>query len=250
MLGGSLINFPYPIKELKPICQKVGTKIVYDAAHVFGLIFSGFFQNPFKDGAEIIIASTHKTFPGPQGGVILGHIDENLQKEIRKKVFQGLISNHHLHRIPALYITLKEMQKFGKDYAIQTIKNAKTLAKNLYRLGFEVFWVKRGFTESHQISVNVRKFGGGELVAEKLEKANIILNKNILPCDKFEPKNPSGIRIGVQEMTRYGMKEKEMEAIANFIKKVIIDKKNPGRVKREVIKFRRKFQEIKYCFKE
>jgi len=250
VLGGSLINFPYPIKELKPICEKVKTKIVYDAAHVFGLIFSGFFQNPLKEGADIITASTHKTFPGPQGGIILGNIDENLQKEIRKKIFPGLISNHHLHRIPALYITLKEMQKFGKDYAIQTIKNAKALAENLYCLGFEVLGKERGFTESHQVSVDVRKFGRGKLVAQKLEKANIILNKNILPGDKFKPKNPSGIRIGVQEMTRYGMEGKEMKTITNFIKKVIIDRKNPERVKTEVSKFRRNFQEIKYCFKE
>jgi glycine hydroxymethyltransferase len=248
ILGGSLCPFPYPVKELKPICQKVGTKIVYDAAHVFGLIFSGFFQNPFKEGADIITASTHKTFPGPQGGIILGNIDEELQKEIRKKVFPGLISNHHLHRIPALYITLKEMEKFGKNYARQTIKNARTLAKELFKYGFKVLGKEKGFTQSHQISMDVKNFGGGAFVAETLEKVNIIINKNILPWDKINPKNPSGIRIGVQEMTRFGMKEKEMKKIALFIKEVILDKKDIKKVKREVIEFRKKFQKIKYCF--
>lgn len=249
VLGGSVCPFPYPVKELKPICQKTGTKIIYDAAHLFGLIFSGFFQNPLKEGADIMTASTHKTFPGPQGGIILGDIDENLQKEIRRKVFPGLISNHHLHRIPALYITLKEIQKFGKSYGKQIIKNAKVLAKILYDFGFKVLGKEKGFTESHQFCIDVKEFGGGDLVAKTLEEANIILNKNILPCDRLDPKNPSGIRIGVQEMTRFGMKEREMKEIANFIKEVIFDKKDPEKIKRKVIEFRRNFQELKYCFK-
>jgi glycine hydroxymethyltransferase len=249
VLGGSLITFPYPIKELKSTCQKVGTKIVYDAAHVFGLIFAGFFQNPLKEGADIVTASTHKTFPGPQGGIILGNIDEGLQKKIRKRIFPGILSNHHLHRIPALYITLKEMQKFGANYARQTIKNAKTLAQELYDFGFKVLGREKGFTQSHQISVNVKNFGGGAFVAQTLEKANIIINKNILPWDELDPKNPSGIRIGVQEMTRFGMKEREMKEIANFIKKVILDKIEPKKVKKEVVNFRKRFQKIKYCFK-
>jgi glycine hydroxymethyltransferase len=249
VLGGSLIAFPYPIEELKPICRRVGAKIIYDASHVFGLIFAGFFQNPLKEGADIITASTHKTFPGPQGGIILGKIGKGLQKEIRKKIFPGLISNHHLHRIPALYITLKEMQRFGKDYARQTIENAKTLARELFNFGFKVLGIEKGFTESHQISVDVKNFGGGAFVAQALEKANIIVNKNILPWDRLDPKNPSGIRIGVQEMTRFGMKEKEMKKIAYFIKKVVLDKIEPKEVKKEVIDFRKKFQKVKYCFK-
>jgi glycine hydroxymethyltransferase len=248
ILGGSLCPFPYPVKELKKVCQKTKTKIVYDAAHVFGLIFSGFFQNPLKEGADIITASTHKTFPGPQGGIILGNIDEELQKKIRKRVFPGVLSNHHLHRIPALYITLKEMEKFGENYARQTIKNAQILGQELYRFGFKVLGKEKGFTKSHQISVDVKNSGGGAFVAETLEKANIIINKNILPWDKLNPKNPSGIRIGVQEMTRFGMKEKEMKKIALFIKEVILDRKNIKKVKREVIEFRKKFQKIKYCF--
>lgn len=249
ILGGSLIPFPYPVEELKKICQKTKTKIVYDAAHVFGLIFAGFFQDPFKEGADIITSSTHKTFPGPQGGIILGNIDEKIQKEIRKKVFPGLVSNHHLHRIPALYITLKEMERFGKSYASQTIKNAQFLAKKLFDFGFKVLGKERDFTQSHQISCDVKKFGGGDFVAKILERANIILNKNILPWDKLDPKKPSGIRIGVQEMTRFGMKEKEMEKIANFIKRVIIERENPEKIKKEVIKFRKRFQKVKYCFK-
>ena len=249
VLGGSVILFPQPVKELKQICQRVGARIVYDAAHVFGLVASGFFQDPLKEGADIITSSTHKTFPGPQGGIILGRIEKELQKKIQIKVFPGVLSNHHLHRLPPLYITLMEIKRYGKDYARQIIKNAQTLAKQLYDFGFNVIGREKGFTQSHQVLVDVKKNGGGDFVAKSLERANIILNKNVLLGGKVDVKNPTGIRIGVQEMTRFGMKEREMRQIANFIKEVILDKKSPERVKRRVIDFRRSFQEIKYGFK-
>ena len=248
ILGGSVILFPQPIKQLKTICQKVGAKIIYDAAHVFGLIASGYFQDPLKQGADIITSSTHKTFPGPQGGIILGNIEKAVQKKIQQKVFPGVLSNHHLHRIPALYCSLMEMKKFGKKYCGQIIKNAKILAKQLDYFGFNVLGKDNGFTESHQILLDVSDFGGGDFVAKKLEKANIILNKNIIPLDEMNVENPKGIRIGVQEMTRFGMKDKEMKEIAKFIKQVILDCKNPEKIKKIVINFRKNFQSIKYCF--
>ena len=247
VIGGSVILFPQPVKELKKICQKTDTKIIYDAAHVFGLISAGLFQNPLKEGADIITSSTHKTFPGPQGGIILGNLEKDLQKRIRRKVFPGVLSNHHLHRIPALYLTLLEMQKFGKNYGKQVIKNAKSLAQELYNFGFDVLGKENGFTKSHQVVVDVSKNGGGDFVAKKLEKSNIILNKNIIPGSEMKIKDPTGIRIGVQEMTRYGMKEQEMLKIARFIKAVIWDKKSPEKIKKEVVKFRRNFKKIKYC---
>jgi glycine hydroxymethyltransferase len=249
VLGGSVILFPQPIKELKKICKKTNTKIIYDAAHVFGLITAGFFQNPLKEGADIITSSTHKTFPGPQGGIILGNIEKDLQKKIQAKVFPGVLSNHHLHRLPALYFTLTEMKKFGKQYVSQIIKNAQALAGHLDKFGFDVLEKEKGFTKSHQVLLNVEKFGGGNLIAKKLEDANIILNKNIIPEDKIDPRNPKGLRIGVQEMTRFGMKEKEMKTIAGFVKIIVIDNEPLEKVGKEVIKFRKKFQKMKYCLK-
>ena len=250
VIGGSVILFPQPIKELKEACDKVGAKIVYDAAHVFGLIAAKSFQDPLKEGADIVTTSTHKTFPGPQGGLILGNIDEQCAKKIQLGVFPGFSSNHHLHRIPALYAALKEMQAFGKDYVSQIIKNAKILAQELYNYGFSVLGAKRGFTESHQVVVDCGSLGAGHSVAEKLEYANIIVNKNIVPGDEQSPKNSRGIRIGVQEMTRFGMKEEEMKQIAKFIKEAILDKRNIDEVKKEVITFRDGFQTVHYCFQK
>ncbi|HPO06890.1 MAG TPA: serine hydroxymethyltransferase, partial [Candidatus Pacearchaeota archaeon] len=230
VIGGSVILFPQPIKELREACDKVGAKIVYDAAHVLGLIAAGMFQDPLREGADLITTSTHKTFPGPQGGVILGNVGEETQKKIQTAVFPQFSSNHHLHRMPALYGALREMQTFGKDYAGQIVKNAQALARELDSLGFNVLAKERGFTRSHQVLVNCGQPGSGGVAAAALERANIILNKNIIPGDGVDPRNPRGIRIGVQEMTRYGMKEDEMKQIAEFIKRVVLDKENPETV--------------------
>jgi serine hydroxymethyltransferase (EC 2.1.2.1) len=248
VIGGSVILFPQPIKELRKACDEAGAKIIYDAAHVLGLIAAGIFQDPLREGADIVTTSTHKTFPGPQGGMILGNIDEATQKKIQAAVFPQFSSNHHLHRMPALYGALREMQTFGKDYAAQIVGNAQALARELYNLGFNVLAKELGFTKSHQVLVDCGEIGFGGLVADTLEKANIILNKNIIPGDGISPKNPRGIRIGTQEMTRFGMKEDEMKQIAKFIKRAVLDKEKPETVAKEVAAFRAGFQGIKYCF--
>jgi glycine hydroxymethyltransferase len=249
MLGRSVFLFPEPIREIRKHTRAI---IVYDAAHVFGLIYGGKFQDPFREGADIVTASTHKTFPGPQGGIILGNpkLDKEIWKKIQKAVFPGLVSNHHIFRLPPLAITALEMNKFGKKYAEKIVENAKTLAKELFKLGFEVLGKENGFTQSHQLVVDVTKFGGGKAVAENLEKANIIVNKNAIPKDKPSDagRNPSGIRIGVQEMTRFGMRKREMVKIADFFKKILIEQIDPLEIKKEVIAFRKKFQKVKFCF--
>ena len=247
VIGGSVILFPQPIRELRKICDQVGAKIIYDAAHVFGLISAGFFQNPLEEGADIITSSTHKTFPGPQGGIILGNIDEDLQKKIQDKVFPGVLSNHHLHRIPPLYFALEEIEQFGEGYVSQILKNSKALAEELNDLGFDVLGKEKGFTESHQVVVNVENQGKGDVVAKRLEEVNIILNKNIISGDSANPDKPKGIRLGVQEMTRYGMKEKEMKKIAWLIKRVIVDGEDIEVIGSEVVEFRKDFQEVKFC---
>ncbi len=250
-LGGSVILFPHPVKEFKSACEDVGAKLLYDGAHVLGLIAGGEFQDPFKEGADIMTASTHKTFPGPQGGIILGNTDDDTWKKVKFRVFPGLVSNHHLHRIPAMLISMLETQEFGKEYARQTIKNARTLGGAMDELGFSVIASNRGYTKSHQILVDVRENGGGKWAASALEEANIILNKNILAWDDVNnPDDPSGLRIGTQELTRIGMKESEMKHVAELIKRVIIDTADTVSVREEVMEFRKDFQSIHYCFDE
>ncbi|MGC9009107.1 MAG: serine hydroxymethyltransferase [Sulfolobales archaeon] len=248
VMGGSLYLFPHPLKELSEVAHSVGAKVVYDAAHVLGLIAGRRWRDPFEAGADVVTSSTHKTFPGPQGGVILSNNDE-VFKEISKNIFPWFVSNHHLHRLPAVAVTALEMIHFGEQYADQIIRNAKAFAEALYSEGLDVVGEHLGFTKSHQVVINVRKYGGGAKIAKLLEDANIIVNKNLLPEDPPEAvKDPSGIRTGVQEMTRFGMKEDDFKEIARFFREVIIDKKDPSSVAKKVSEFRSHFTKIHYTF--
>ena len=245
LFGGSLFLFPHPISEAREVADEVGARIVYDASHVLGLMAGNKFQDPLREGADVIASSTHKTFPGPQGAIILCR--ESLKEKIDKAVFPGTVSNHHLHHIAGLAVTLAEMLQFGEAYASQIIMNAKVLAQSLYEEGFDVLCEHKGFTESHQIAINVLKQGGGAEVARKLERANIITNKNLLPSDE-DPEEPTGIRLGVQELTRIGMKESEMREIASLMGRVIIANADENKVKEDVIELRKGFQHVQYCF--
>ena len=245
VLGRSLFLFPEPIKEIAEICQEKKIPILYDAAHVFGLIAGGCFQQPLAEGASLMTASVHKTFPGPQRAIIASNMDHeaSIITNTDKGVFPGTSSNHHLYNLPPLIASIREMRQYGFEYAEQTIKNAKTLAQNLDQRGIKVEGEEFGFTESHQVAIDVASLGGGRTAATRLEENDIILNFNMLPHDK-DPKNPRGLRIGVQEMTRFGMKEAEMEVIADLICKILIQKKS---MKDEVNQFRRKYTRLEYC---
>lgn len=249
MFGGSLFLFPHPVKELSDFLKSHGIHINYDAAHVAGLIAGGQFQDPLREGADTMTMSTHKTLFGPQGGLVLGF--EKYSEMIKKATFPGLTSSHHIHHMAAKAITFAEALEFGKDYAKQVIKNAKVLAEHLSDHGFKVLGEKRGFTKSHQIAVNVLDYSDGGKVEADLEKANIIVNRQLIPGDIKAGRNyfhPGGIRLGVSEITRLGMKGSEMKDIASFIKQVVIDKKDPKKILKNVKSFRKDFQKVHYCF--
>lgn len=245
LFGFSVFLFPAPIKELKDTIDEVGSTVWYDGAHVLGLIAGKKFQDPLREGADVISGSTHKTFPGPQHGVILGNTDDDRWKKVRRGVFPGVISNHHIGAMAGLGVTAAEMMDFGESYASAIIENAKTLGGELYSRGFKVLAEKNGFTESHTLLIDVKQQGGGKLVAEELEKNFIILNKNMIPGDtNTKAQNPSGIRIGTQEATRVGMGKSEMSHIADLIDRALKGKDVRG----EVSDFKKGYQEIKYCY--
>ena len=249
MFGGSLFLFPHPVKELSNFLKNFDIHINYDAAHVAGLIAGGQFQDPLREGADTMTMSTHKTLFGPQGGLVLGF--ENHAEMIKKATFPGLTSSHHIHHMAAKAITFAETLEFGKDYAKQVIKNAKALGEYLNGFGFKVLGEKRGFTKSHQIAVNVLDYSDGGKVEADLEKANIIVNRQLIPGDIKAGRNyfhPGGIRLGVSELTRLGYVQSDMQDVAQFIKQVIIDKKDPKKIKSKVKSFRKDFQKVHYCF--
>jgi glycine hydroxymethyltransferase len=247
LLGGSLFLFPHPVREACEAAHEVGATVVYDGAHVLGLIAGKRFQDPLREGADVMTGSTHKTFPGPQGAVIF--CKEGFSEKIDEAVFPGTVSNHHLHHLAGLGVALAEMIEFGEDYASDVIANAKTLAQSLYERGFDVLCEPRGFTESHQVAVDVTQAGGSIRAATKLEEANIIVNKNLLPGDHVSVTvEPSGIRIGTQELTRIGMGASEMDAIADFMKRIVLDDESPESVRDDVIELKSGYQRVCYCF--
>jgi glycine hydroxymethyltransferase len=250
LFGQSVFLFPTPLDEMKDVFSEVGCSTWYDAAHVLGLIAGRKFQDPLKEGIDVISGSTHKTLPGPQHGMILSDLTkQGLEASLRRGVFPGVTSNHHLHSVAALAVTLAETREFGEAYADQVIRNAKALGQGLFERGMEVLCDHLGFTESHTIVVDVEQFQGGAKVAKNLEAANIILNKNLLPWDS-DPVRPCGIRIGSQELTRLGMKEKEMAEVAELVARVVVKGQAPEKVKPDVIDLKRQFTKVHYCFFE
>lgn len=250
LFGMSMFLFPAPLKELRDVFEETGTTVWYDGAHVLGLIAGGQFQDPLREGANVITASTHKTFPGPNHGIILANPrDDDMEKALKRGVFPGVTSNHHLHEMAALCIALDEMRKFGRGYARQIVKNSRALGQALYDRGFDVLAANHGFTASHTVAVNVLKQGGGSTCAVSLEKANIVVNKNMIPGDESSI-HPSGLRLGTQEVTHLGMREGEMDDIAAFFERLLIRKESAPRVRADVAKFKRKFTKLKYCYGE
>ena len=251
MFGASMFLFPSPIKEIREQVDP-DIKFIYDAAHVLGLIYNRLFQEPFKEGVDIITSSSHKTFQGPQGGMIIGStgLSEKDWKKIDLSVFPGTLSSTHIHRFPSLAVTALEMNEFGEEYAGQIVMNAKAFGRALYNRGFKALCPDLGFTESHQVIVDVKEHGGGQKVARRMAQCNVICNKMALPNDSRDDAthNPSGIRLGVQELTRWGMKEKEMDAVAEFYKRIIIDGEPVEKVKADIMAYKAQYPNIHYCF--
>lgn len=247
IVGASEMLFPIPLAELRKIADetKVGTKILYDAAHVFGLILGGCFQDPLNEGADMISSSTNKTLGAPCHGIVACNDEEKYKKAIEHALVPLFTSNHHAHHVTGLAVTLAEMQSFGKDYATQVIRNAKAMGKALDECGIKVVAAHKDYTESHTIVVDTQN-NSSQLIVDLLASANIILNSCPVPTAPDGP--DTGLRIGAAEMTRMGMKEPEMRLIAELIAEVV---KNPSKIKSirsKIIALREEFQDQHYCF--
>lgn len=247
VVGRSLFLFPEPVAALRDVCDETDTRIFFDGAHVLGLICGGEFQDPLREGADILAGSTHKTFFGPQRGVILSaSTDAKFVRKLDKGVFPGSSSNHHLFSLPSLLVAALEMEAFGAQYAKDTIGNAQALAASLHKRGLDVAAADLGYTKSHQVAVDVAAHGGGKDVSARLNDLDIICNMNMLPGEP--PKNavdPRGIRLGVQEMTRYGMGVDAMEEIAELMTAAIAHGTD---VRPQVRALRDRYPDVKYGY--
>jgi aminomethyltransferase len=221
---------------------------MYDMAHVLGLV-GPHFQEPFKEGADFITGSTHKTFFGTQRGIIGTDIrDEEpryeLWEAVKRRSFPGSVSNHHLGTLLGLLMAAYEMNHFKNSYPKKVTDNARVFAKALNDCGLSVAGDPEiSFTETHQVILNVGYAKGPE-IARKLEENNLIVNYQAAPAEEGFTASGS-LRMGVQEMTRFGMEAADFKELAQLFKDVLVDNRT---VKEAVIAFRKRFLEMKFCF--
>lgn len=251
IFGKSMMLHPEPVSQIRTYLEQRNPRplIMYDMAHVIGLT-GPHFQWPFKEGADIVTGSSHKTFFGTQRGVIGGNFAENtphyeLWETVKKRAFPGMVSNHHLGTLLGLLLAAIEMNAFKEEYQPQVIKNAKAFASALSNNGLKVEGDPEvNFTETHQVIINVG-YAQGPGMARILENNNIIVNYQAIPSDESFTAS-SALRLGVSEMTRFGMKEKDFESFSPLLADAVKGKN----VRDEVIKFRGDFLKLGYCFDE
>lgn len=252
VLGKSMILYKDPVKQISRMIAGMKPKpiIHYDMAHVLGL-FGPSYQEPLQEGADIITGSTHKTFFGPQRGVIASNMSEGTEHRdfwdsIVRRVFPGSVSNHHLGTLLALLMATYEMNAFKVDFQKQVIANAKAFAKALKNHGLGVEGdPSLEYTETHQVILRVG-YGHGPETAERLEESNILVNYQGAPDDEAFTA-ASCLRMGVQEMTRFGMKEGDFVELAAYMKEIIVHHRP---MTKEISQFRKRFTEMKYCLSE
>jgi glycine hydroxymethyltransferase len=248
VMGMSMTLFPLPVRQMSAVVAEWGGKFIFDGAHQAGLIAGGQFQDPLNEGAAVLTGSAGKTFSGPQSGMILWN-DPALTGPLTEAIFPVLAATHQVNRVAALAVSAAEMIEYGRVYMAQIVKNAQALGQALAGHGIPLLGAGKGYTRTQQVIARMRAFGGGLEAAHRLAEANIITNKNLVPEDGPEDwDRPSGLRLGTIEVTRLGMREAEMAAIADFIARVLVQKEDPRAVAREVVDFRLPYQTVYYNF--
>jgi glycine hydroxymethyltransferase len=224
ILGSSNFLFPHPVEQVAGLLKTLSpeTVLVYDGSHVMGFLACGGFQNPLEEGAGLVFGSTHKTLPGPQGGIIFSNRDDLMDK-VCQATYPALVTNHHLFRLPALALSLLEMQQWGPAYTGQVIANAQALGAALEQKGVPCVGVDGVYTRSHTILACVSKFGKGAEMAARLEACGIITTAAHLP----EYWGVEGLRLGTQEVTRRGAGSDHMQQIASLIEQALSGSRSP-----------------------
>ena len=259
VFGRSVIIHTEPVREIVEfIHSEFGADnperplVMYDGAHVLGLL-GEHFQDPLAEGADVVTGSTHKTFFGPQRGVILGsiapgHAFEEFWQFVRSRAFPGHVSNHHLGTLLGLLGATYEMIRHRDEYQPQVIRNARAFAGALAARGLAIEGDSgSGYTDTHQVLVRGAPGAGGEL-ASRLERNNVITNPQAF-YDDASFAAASGIRLGTQEMTRFGMNEADFRELAELIAGILLeaDSADPDSRREDVIRFRRRFTRMRYC---
>lgn len=245
VFGKSMFLHPEPVRAVADFTAGMDDPplLMFDMAHVLGLY--GAFQTPLAEGAAVVTGSTHKTFFGPQRGVVLGSAAARpLWPHVRHRACPGTTSNHHLGTLIGFLAALYEMNACKDDYQRAVIGNARAFAQALAAAGIAVEGGEsEGYTHSHQVIVRVAPALAGDQAAERLERNNIITNYQALPGDAGFAV-AGGVRLGVQEMTRYGMQAADFESVAELIARVVLHDQD---VRGEAAALRARFRDMRYC---
>jgi len=238
--GASAYPREIDFSVFRSVADEVGGYLMADIAHIAGLIIAGLHQSAVPH-CHFVTTTTHKTLRGPRGGLIL--CKEEYGRAIDKTIFPGIQGGPLMHVIAAKAVCFKQaMTPEFMNYQRQIVKNAKTLAEKLVELGYNLV---SGGTDNHLMLVDLRNKGITGKQAEKaLEEAGITVNKNMVPFDPQKPWVASGIRIGTPAVTTRGMKEKDMEVIADMMNRVLNNTENQkikDEVREEVESFCKKF---------
>lgn len=249
IVAGSMCLFPYNLAAVRAVADEVGAYVLYDAAHMGGLIAGGRFQQPLAEGADLMTGSTYKSFGGPPSGMILTN-SPVLAERLDRIAFPGLTANFDLGRTAAMIIAVMDLLEFGPAYAKACIANAQALAAAMDAEGIAVFRPSGcdQFTSSQHVALSAAPYGGGNAASARIEPANILFTSIGLPLPEV-PGDANGIRIGTQEITRWGFTPPDMAMIAALTARVLVKNEAPERVKADVTAFRRQFQDIHFIRK-
>jgi glycine hydroxymethyltransferase len=243
-IGGSLNLFPHPIREIRAIADEVGACMLFDAAHMSGMIAGRAWQQPLEEGAHVMTMSTYKSLGGPASGLIVTN-DAGIAQKLDAIAYPGLTANFDAAKSAALAMTLLDWKVHGRAYAAAMAGTARALAEALQAKGVPVFARDRGMTTSHQLAVEAGAFGGGQTAAKLLRQANILSCGIGLPVAPVDG-DANGLRIGTPEIVRWGMTPQDMPELAGFIADVLKGTRAAQSVAPEVTAFRRRFTKLHY----
>ena len=255
IVAGSMCLFPYSLRQVRTIADSVHSFVLYDAAHMGGIIAGGRFQDPLEEGAHLMTGSTYKSFGGPPSGMVLTN-DAALAERLDAIAYPGFTANFDLAKTAALGLAALDMHTYGRDYANQCIANAQALAFALTEEGLDVFDVPgraghedlRGahpYTVSQHVAVGAASYSGGNTAAKTLERANILCSSIGLPLPALHDE-ANGIRLGTQELTRWGFREHDMMVVAALFADALLSRKPFDAIAADVRTLRQTFSTVHY----
>jgi glycine hydroxymethyltransferase len=243
-IGGSLNLFPHPIREIREIADEVGAWVLFDAAHMCGMIAGRAWQQPLEEGAHVMTMSTYKTLAGPASGLIVTN-EAELAKRLDAIAYPGLTANFDASKSAAIAMTLLDWKEHGRAYAAVMAETASALGRSLAERGIPVFARDRGITTSQQFAIEAARYGGGQAAAKLLRQANILTCGIGLPLDPVEG-DVNGLRLGSPEIVRWGMTVADMPQLATFIADVLNEARSPEAVAKDVTAFRKRFDKLHF----